>query len=160
MLTQLGLSPPMAPADTVAKRKRLAVEFLRGIYTGNPSVVEKLAAPNIVISYPIFREIMSKPTIRGRDAVRDFAVGFGKRWVDAVVTVRHVVTDGDGVVVVLNFQARSATPGNAGEAETTKGAWGGITVYRFNASDQIMLELGEESTPGPAVRVPAAFNEM
>ena len=159
MLTQLGLPPPMASEDADAKRKRLAVEFLRGIYTGNPSVVDEIAAPDIVVSYPIFGEIFKKPTIRGREAVRDFAIGFGERWVDAIVTVRHVMADGDGVVVVWDFQARSASPGNSGEAESTKRAWGGITIYRFNGSDQIMLELGEESTPGPSARVPAAFDE-
>jgi ketosteroid isomerase-like protein len=160
MLTQLGLSPPMLPEDADAKRKKLAVDFLRGIYTGDPSVVDQIAAPDIVVSYPIFDEIFKTPAIRGRDAVRDFAIGFGKRWIDANVTVRQAMADGDGVVLVWEFQARSANPDNSGDAKSTKKAWGGVTLYRFNESDQIMLELGEESTPGPAARVPAAFNEM
>lgn len=160
MLAQLGLSPTIPSEDAGAKRKRLAVEFLRGIYTGDPSVVDDIAAPDIVVSYPIFGEIFKKPAIRGREAVRDFAIGFGERWVDALVTVRHVMADGDEVVVVWDFQARSARPDNAGEADSTKKAWGGVTIYRFNGSDQIMLELGEESTPGPSARVPAAFGEM
>lgn len=160
MLTQLGLSPPILPEDADAKRKKLAVDFLRGIYTGDPSVVDQIAAPDIVVSYPVFNEIFKTPTIRGRDAVRDFAIGFGKRWIDANVTVRQVIADGDGVVLVWEFQARSANPENSGDAESTKKAWGGVTLYRFNESDQIMLELGEESSPGPVARVPDAFNEM
>lgn len=160
MLTQLGLSPPMLPEAADAKRKTLAVDFLRGIYTGDPSVVDQIAAPDIVVSYPIFDEIFKTPAIRGRDAVRDFAIGFGKRWIDANVTVRQAMADGDGVVLVWEFQARSANPDNSGDAKSTTKAWGGVTLYRFNESDQIMLELGEESTPGPAARVPAAFNEM
>ena len=160
ILTQLGLPPTMAAEDADAKRKRLAVDFLRGIYAGDPSVVDNIAAPDIVVSYPIFGEIFKKPAIRGREAVRDFAIGFGERWVDANVTVRRVMAHGNEVVVVWDFQARSASPGNSGEAESTKTAWGGITIYRFNGSDQIMLELGEESTPGPSARVPAAFDEM
>jgi ketosteroid isomerase-like protein len=158
MLTQLGLSPPIPSEDADAKRKKLAVEFLRGIYTGDPAVVDQIAAPDIVVSYPIFGEIFKTPVIRGREAVRDFAIGFGKRWVDADVTMQHVMADDDAVVLVWEFQARRADSGNSGDAESTKRAWGGVTLYRFNESDQIMLELGEESTPGPAARVPAAFD--
>jgi predicted ester cyclase len=160
MLTQLGLLPPMLPEDADAKRKKLAVDFLRGIYTGDPSVVDQIGAPDIVVSYPIFDEIFKTPAIRGRDAVRDFAIGFSKRWIDARVTVRQVLADGDAVVLIWEFQARSANPDHSGDAELSKKAWGGITLYRFNDSNQIILELGEESTPGPAARVPAAFNEM
>jgi ketosteroid isomerase-like protein len=160
MLTQLGLSQPKPSEETDAKRKKLAAEFLRGIYTGDSSVVDQIAAPDIVVSYPIFGEIFKTPVIRGREAVRDFSIGFGKRWVDADVKMQHVVADGDAVVLVWEFQARSAISGNSGDGESIKKAWGGVTLYRFNEFDQIMLELGEESTPGPAARVPAAFNEM
>jgi len=159
MLTQLGLSPPMLPEDADAKRKKLAVEFLRGIYTGDPSVVDRIAAPDIVVSYPIFAEIFKAPAIRGREAVRDFAIGFSERWVDASVTVHHVVADGDEVVLVWEFQARSTNSGKSGDAEATKNAWGGVTLYRFDEADQIALELGEESTPGPVARLPGAFND-
>jgi steroid delta-isomerase-like uncharacterized protein len=159
MLTQLGLSPPLLPEDADAKRKKLAVEFLRGIYTGDPSVVDRIAAPDIVVSYPIFAEIFKAPAIRGREAVRDFAIGFSERWVDASVTVHHVVADGDEVVLVWEFQARSANSGKSGDAEATKNAWGGVTLYRFDEADQIALELGEESTPGPVARLPGAFND-
>lgn len=159
MLTQLGLSPGMRPDDADAKRKQLAVKFLHGIYTGDSSVVDKIAAPDIVVSYPIFGEVFKLPAIRGRKAVRDFAAGFGKRWVDAVVTVRHVMADGDAVVLIWEFQARSTNPDNLGETEYSRKAWGGVTIYRFNEADQIILELGEESTPGPLARVPAAFDE-
>ena len=160
MLAQLGFPPPMPPDNAVAKRKSLAIDFLRGIYTGDSSVVDQIAASDIVVSYPIFTDVFNTPVIRGRDAVRDFAIGFGKRWIDASVTVRHVMADGDAVVLVWEFQARSADPDNSGDAEQSREAWGGVTLYRFNESNEIMLELGEESTPGPVARVPAAFDEM
>lgn len=159
LLTQLGFSSAFLSEDSDVRRKKLAVEFLRGIYTGNPTVVDQIAAPDIVVSYPIFAEIFKTPAIRGTDAVRDFAIGFSKRWVDPSVTVRHAIADGDAVVLVWEFEARSVDRGNSGNPESTKEAWGGVTLYRFNDSDQIMLELGEESTPGPVARVPASFNE-
>lgn len=160
MLSQLGFPPPTPSEDTVTERKQLAVDFLRGIYTGDSSVVDQIAAPDIVVSYPIFGEVFQTPAIRGRDAVRAFAIGFGKRWIDASVKVRQVMADGDAVVLVWEFKAKSASPDNSSEAESSERAWGGVTLYRFNESDQIMLELGEESTPGPAARVPSAFNEL
>jgi steroid delta-isomerase-like uncharacterized protein len=160
ILNQLGLSAPTLPEDNEAKRKKLAIEFLRGVYTGDPSVVDQIAAPDIVISYPIFAEIFKTPAIRGREAVREFVTGFSKRWVDANVTVRHVVADRNEVVLVWEFQAQSAIPGRASDTDVTKNAWGGVTLYRFNEADQIMLELGEESTPGPVARLPAAFSEQ
>ena len=160
MLNQLGFPPLRPSGDVTAKRKDLAVDFLRGIYTGDPSVVDQIAAPDIVVSYPIFNEVFKTPVVRGRDAVRDFAIGFGKRWIDASVTVRQVMADGDAVVLVWEFQAQSANPDKSRAAEPSKKAWGGVTIYRFNESNQIMLELGEESTPGPMARVPAAFAEM
>jgi steroid delta-isomerase-like uncharacterized protein len=158
MLNQLGLLPPVPPEDAGARRKGLAVEFLRGFYVGDPSVVDRIAAPDIVVSYPIFDELFETPAIRGRDAVRDFATGFRKRWVDGRVTVRGVMADGDAVVLVWEFQARSANPDDSSDAGSSEKAWGGVTLYRFNESDQIVLELGEESAPGPVARVPAAFD--
>lgn len=145
--------------DVDAERKKLAVEFVRGIYTGDPSVVDKTAAPDIVVSYPIFSEIFDTPALEGRDAVRRFATGFGERWIDGKVTVHRAVADGDTVVLVWDFEARNAMTAADGDAAGKKEAWGGITVYRFNPSNQIELELGEESTPGPLARVPGAFEK-
>lgn len=142
--------------DVNANKEQLAAEFLEGIYTGDTSVVDEIAAPDIVISYPIFSEVFDAPTIRGREAVTQFVTGFSGRWVDADVTVRHSIADGDTVVLVWEFEAR---PAGSADDESGRQAWGGITLYRFNRSDQIALELGEESTPGPAARVPGAFDE-
>ncbi len=140
-----------------ATREEIAIEFLNGMYTGNPAVVDTLAAPDIVVSYPIFNEVFGTPSILGREAVRDFVVRFGKRWVDAEVTVHEVATDGDIVVVVWGFRARAANPEKADSSSLSERKWGGITLYRFDSEDRIILELGEESAPGPAARVPNAF---
>lgn len=146
--------------DADANRKQLAAEFLEGIYTGDTSVVNEIAAPDVVISYPIFGEVFDAPAIQGRGAVTKFVTGFSQRWVDGEVRVRHAVADGDIVVLVWEFDARPAGPASSDDDESDRQAWGGITLYRFNQSGQIALELGEESTPGPAARVPGAFEEV
>ena len=140
-----------------AKREDAAIEFLRGIYSGDSSVVDRLAAPDIVVSYPIFEEVFGEPTIAGREAVRDFAEGFGERWVDSEVVVHDVVIRGDTAVVIWGVRARSAASIDTDRSTFAERAWGGITLYRFDQEDRIVFEIGEESTPGPAARIPDAF---
>ena len=138
-------------------RERIAIAFLEGLYAGDTSVVDRYAGDDIVISYPVFEQLFGTPTIEGREAVRNFSARFASRWVDGKVSIHETVTDGDTVVLVWGFSARdAASDGPAAEARTS---WGGITVYRFDADDRIVLELGEESDPGPASRVAGKFPE-
>lgn len=146
-------------ASSVETEERIAAakRFLGGVYGGDLPAVEELAAPDIVISYPIFQEIFDTPAIRGRDAVTEFARRFASRWEDARITVDEVVADGNKVVLVWSFSARAA--GSAASDQPNREeltSWGGITFYRFDASGKIELEVGEESTPGPFGRLPAS----
>jgi len=137
--------------------RALAEQFLRGVYGGNPAVVDELAAEDIVISYPVFQEIFGAPGIRGRDAVKKFVIGFSQRWADPQVTIHEAISEGNSVALVWSFSALSVgSEDNDGSAVTPRQAWGGITVYRFNAAGKIAVEIGEESTPGPAARLAAA----
>ena len=144
-------------AVAAANHEELAIEFLNGVYGGDPTVVDRLASPDIVVSYPIFEELFAAPSIRGRDAVRDFAAGFGERWIDAEVTVYSVVSSDDMVVLLWGFRARRANGEGDNAGVLPESAWGGISLYRFDDNDRVVLEIGEESNPGPAARVPAAF---
>lgn len=141
-------------------REGLAIEFLRGVYGGDPTVVDRLAAPDIVVSYPIFDEVLGAPSIQGREAVREFATGFGERWIDSEVTVHSMVSDADTVVVLWGFRARPAGSGGGDDEALPERRWGGITLYRFDSDDRVVLEVGEESDPGPAARVPSAFQSF
>lgn len=147
-------------ASLESERKATAERFLRGLYGGDLSIVDELAADDIVISYPAFQEILGTSAVRGLDATREFSRRFSRRWVDAEITVHEAIADGDWVVLVWSFRARPAgasesdAPGDPGEA-----SWGGITAYRFDATGKIALELGEESTPGPHARVSRATPE-
>ena len=136
------------------KRKALAERFLRGVYGGDPSVVDDLADDDIVSSYPIFERLFNTPVIRGREAVKRFATGFGNRWVDAQITIHEAVAEGDRVVFLWSFRARNVGSSQQDEPLTDQEhSWGGITLFRFNRSDKIVAEIGEESTPGPVGRV-------
>ena len=147
-------------SDLEATRKQIAIDFLLGEYSGDLAVVDRLAAPEIVVSYPVFEEIFDSASIRGRQAVRDFAAGFAKRWIDRELTIYQVVAQGDTVVVVWGFRARYAGSDSPDDTSEADSSWGGVTLFRFNSKDQIAFEIGEESSPGPSGRVPSAFREL
>jgi len=136
------------------ERKAIAERFFRGVYGGDPALVDELAAEDIVVSYPIFRELFDRPAIRGREATRQFARGFAERWVDARITIHDAIAEGDRVVLLWTFQARNVGSALADQAPTNEEqSWGGITLYRFDKDQRIIAEIGEESDPGPAQRV-------
>jgi hypothetical protein len=138
------------------ERKALAERFLRGVYGGDPTVVDDLAAEDVVSSYPVFERLFGTPCIRGRAALKEFATGFGQRWADGQITIHEAVAAGDSVVLVWEFRARRVAAASEEPPPTDQvHHWGGITFFRFNASGKIVLELGEESAPGPVARVAA-----
>lgn len=140
-----------------AERKAQAERFFRGVYGCSPSVVDELAADSVVMSYPIFAELYDTPAFRGQEAVRGFAERFCDRWNEARFTFHASLADGDNVVLVWSFRARFVgTESPGGPVPGEEQGWGGITLYRFDASGKIAAEIGEESTPGPMARVAGA----
>lgn len=128
-----------------------AERYFRAVYGCQPSVIDELAAGDIVITYPIFQEIFGKSAIRGREAVKAFAAHFCSKWTEGKVTIDQAIAGNDAVVLVWTFSARdSAAP------TTDRHTWGGITVLRFDAEGRIAAEIGEESTPGPMGRLTMA----
>ncbi len=134
------------------EHKILAEKFIRGVYGCEPSVVDEFAADSVFITYPIFKELFNKPVIKGREAVKDFANVFCKRWKEAQITIHQSIAEGNKVVFVWSFSAiRVTTPGDA-DSGGSRQSWGGITLYRFNDAGKIVSEIGEESSPGPFKR--------
>jgi len=131
-----------------------AERFLRGVYGGDLAVVDELAADGIVLSYPIFQTLFGVPALHGRDAAREFAASFARKWADQVLTVHASIADGRAALLVWEFSARNvgARPGEtAPDGEVH--AWGGMSLLRFDADGRVVADIGEESSPGPAGRV-------
>ena len=136
--------------------KNLAERYFRGVYGGDPSVVNELAGEDIVSSYPIFEQLFGSPVVRGRAAMAAFAQRFGAKWIEPRITIHETVAEGDRVVLVWSFRARDRDAvGQAGSADGQAHSWGGITLLRFNGAGQIVEEIGEESAPGPIGRLRA-----
>ncbi len=142
-----------ACASPQVERIASAERFFRGVYGCDPSVVDDLAAEDIVVTYPVFEELFGAPAIRGREALKQFVAGFCERWTEGEVDIHEVVSDGDKVVLVWSFRARNVRASPNGQPPTNpKRSWGGITLFRFDGAGKIIAEIGEESEPGPAQR--------
>jgi len=138
---------PAAPAER--SPGGVAERYFRGVYGCNPAVVDELASPDIVVTYPIFASLFGKPALRGRDAVKAFAEHFCRKWANPEVVFHDAISDEGRTVLVWSFSARN-TEAASGEAAT---AWGGMSLFRFDAEGKITAEIGEESTPGPMGRL-------
>lgn len=156
LLCTLSACAPSRVA-TGPRNREIAERFFRGVYGCDLSVIEKLAAEDIVVSYPIFTELTGSPFIRGRDALERFDTRFCQRWKDPQITIDRIVAENDTVVLVWSYRARDTAaapqPDAGGGPERS---WGGITVYRVNPDGRIASEFGEESTPGPSARLAGA----
>jgi hypothetical protein len=127
--------------------------FFRGVYGGDPSIVDKLASDGIIVSYPIFERLFNTKAIHGQKAVKDFATGFSKRWADIKIIIHESVTENNKVVLIWSFEGRNVGSVQEGEVPTNqRQRWGGITFYRFDDNGKIISEIGEESIPGPFER--------
>ena len=132
----------------------LAQQWLRGVYGSDPSVVDKLAAKDVISSYPVFQKLFGKPLKSGRDAVKDFASGFCQRWKETEVTFHETIVQDDQVVLIWSFKGRNVgSPREDVEPTNEIHSWGGITLIRFNDEGKIVAEIGEESEPGPIGRL-------
>ena len=136
-----------------ANHKKIAEQFFRGVYHGDLDVVDKLASEDIISSYPIYEKLFNTPVIRGHEAIKEFASGFSKRWIDQNIVIHETIAEGNRVVFLWSFQARNAGTGLQGTPPTNQvQSWGGLTLFRFNESGKIVAKIGEESSPGPFVR--------
>jgi len=126
--------------------KNLAKRFFIGVYEGDFSVVEELAAEDIISTYPIFTEIFNTPVLQGLEAYRNHVLNFSQTWKDAKVTIHDEIADGNRVVLIWSFRANSVSTNQSSR-------WGGITLLRFDNSGKIVAEIGEESEPGPQERL-------
>ena len=137
-----------------------AQQYFRGVYGGDASVVDELAAEDIVVSYPIFVDVLGTPAIRGREPLKAFIASFSQRWAEPGFEFHEAVADHSRVVLVWSFSARSVAATSPGAPPTDAvHSWGGITLFRFDDSGRITAEIGEESTPGPFGRLQQSDGE-
>lgn len=140
--------------ESLTQQADFAQQWIRGVYGSNPTVVNELAAEDVVISYPIFQKLFGKPALRGKAAAKKFAGGFCQRWKETRVTFHETIVQDARVVLVWSFRGRNVDSARDGVKPTGQiHEWGGITVIRFDDEGKIIAEIGEESEPGPMGRL-------
>jgi len=132
----------------------IAHEWFNGIYGSDPTVVDRFAADDVFVTYPIFKTLYNTPVVRGKQAVRELAVGFGEMWKETEIEYHETIVQGNLVVLVWSFKGRDVGSAREGaEASNEIRSWGGITLIRFDSDGKIAAEIGEESEPGPMGRL-------
>ncbi len=153
-LLLLSISCSNNKTNEAEKYKALAERFFREEYGINPSVVDELAAEDIVVSYPSYKRLFGTSNIRGRKAVKDLSTGFCSRWKETQITFHESIAERNSVTLVWSFKGRMVGSPSPDIQPTHKiESWGGITIYRFNKEGKIQTEYGLESDPGPIERM-------
>ena len=136
------------------QHKEKAEQLFLNLYGGDPSLIDNLVSDDVVSSYPIYEQVFGTKTIRGRESLKNFAIGFGERWNDAHVTFHEAIAENKSVILVWSFAAeRMITEKDSIFVAGKQYSWGGITLFHFNEDGKITAEIGEESSPGPFERM-------
>ena len=120
------------------ENKAVARRFVEVWNLGGTEVIDELAAPNLVVSYPLFPE-----EVHGPEAFKQLLAGVYQSFPDLGLRVDDMIAEGDKVA------ARWTTWGThqgdmPGLPATGKRAeWTGITIYRI-AGGKVVEERGEE----------------
>lgn len=139
------------PQDRVDLRPS-AERFFTGVFGCEAGWIDEVAAENVRISYPIFDSIFGVPVVEGREAVKNFGVGFCSRWKDPRIELHEVLQDSGRVVLVWQFSALEAAADSTEGVPEVRHSWGGISLFRFDEENRLIEEVGEESSPGPIAR--------
>jgi hypothetical protein len=134
------------PQLPTAAHKASAERFLQGVYGGDDSVIQDLASPDIVVSYPAF-------TVRGVEGFREISKSFADTCDDFRTTIHETIAEADRVVLVWSSHGRCATSDGSNPEVKEELSMGGITVYQFDTNGKIVREVGEDSMPGPYGRL-------
>ncbi|CAG5087748.1 nuclear transport factor 2 family protein [Parvicella tangerina] len=128
--------------------KKHSEQLFHSVYGGNLSEIDSLISDDIVASYPIFEQIFGSKSIQGREAYKNFAIGFNKRWTDAKINIHETIAEDKSVVLVWSFSAkRIKTEQDTSEVEKNLYSWDGITLYHFNEMGEVISETGKEGSP-------------
>lgn len=69
-------------------------------FSDHSSVVEELAAREIISTSPIFTKIFNTPVLQGIEAHRNHVLNFSQTWENAKVTIHDEIADKNSVVLL------------------------------------------------------------
>ncbi|HEU5424683.1 MAG TPA: ester cyclase [Nitrolancea sp.] len=127
---------------TAEANKKLVRRYGHVWHAGNQHLVDELAAPDLVVYYPLFgREV------RGHAAFKQVLTGTHVAFPDVQLVFEELLAEGDAVVARWRATAtsRGAFAGRPPTGQRVE--WTGMTLYRI-AGGKVIEERGEEDALG------------
>jgi len=140
---------------SVDENKALARRFIQVWAPGNLGVLDELAAPDIIVIYPVLGE-----PVRGAVAFKQLLAHFHAACPDAEISVQEQIAEGDSVVTRWRVSGthRGELLGISPTGRSLAGT--GITIHRL-VGDRVVQERGEEDALGlmRQIGVPTSSDE-
>ncbi len=140
---------------SVDENKALARRFIQVWAPGNLRVLDELAAPDIMVIYPVLGE-----PVRGSVAFKQLLAHFHAACPDVEISADEQIAEGDSVVTRWNV--RGTHRGEFLDVPSTGRplAWTGITIHRL-VGGRVVEERGEEDSLGlmRQIGVPTSSDE-
>lgn len=127
---------------SVENNKAIAGRFIQVWGDGNLDVIDELAAPSLVVRYPVISQV-----IRSSREFRHVIAGFRSAFPDSALRVDEEIAEGEKVVVRWTFSGTHKGSFMGIPATGKKVTWTGITIYRI-ADGRVVEERGEEDFVG------------
>ena len=127
---------------SVEQNKAIARRFAEVWNRGGLAIVDELAAPDLVVSYPLLPE-----DIHGPQAYKQFLAQFYAAFPDIEASAEEMIAEGEKVVARWTCRGthRGDFPGLPATGKTVQ--WSGMTIYRI-VDGKVVEEKGEEDALG------------
>jgi steroid delta-isomerase-like uncharacterized protein len=127
----------MSIAENIAENKEIARRLVSAWESGNQRVVDDLASPDLVVSYPTIS------TIHGTEEFKQALAGVYTAVPDPEMRIESLIAEGDQVVARWRAVGTSRGPLLGAPATGKRVEWTGITIYRM-ADGKVVEDRGEE----------------
>jgi steroid delta-isomerase-like uncharacterized protein len=127
---------------SIEENKAIAHRFGQVWSSGNLHLIDELASPDIVVSYPVPPE-----PIRGAEAFKAFLTQFFTGLPDSMVTVDDIIAEGDQVACRWTMRATHEGPLFGFPATGRQVQISGFTFYRITGG-KVVEESGAGNTIG------------
>jgi steroid delta-isomerase-like uncharacterized protein len=127
---------------SVEDNKTIARRFIQVWGEGNLDVIEKLAAPSLVVRYPTIPQV-----IQSSREFRHVLAGFRSAFPDSALRVAEEIAEGEKVVIRWTFSGTHKGTFMGIPPTDKQVTWTGITIYRI-VDGKVVQEQGEEDFAG------------
>jgi steroid delta-isomerase-like uncharacterized protein len=127
---------------SIEENKAVVRRFIRVWDTDDPKILDELAAPDILVSYPIL-----PAPVRGAAAFKNVLAGVRAALPDIKIEIGNLIAEGDSVVAPWTISGTHLGDLMGIPPSGKRVAWNGISIYRIE-DGKVVDEHGEEDGLG------------